>query len=75
MSNNMFTILFADDTNVFIDWDNLNNMRVSMNKELYKFVLWLNINNLSMNIGKTHYMIFKSNKLNCHFNTDFKINS
>ena len=57
----------------FIDGDNLNNMTVS--KELFKLVLWLNINKLSLNIRKTHFMIFRSNKRNCHFNTDLKINS
>jgi len=57
------------------DWDNLNNMNVSINKELSKLVLWLNINKLLLYIGKTHFMIFTSNKRNCHFNIDLKINS
>ena len=34
VSDNMFPILFADDTNVFINAVNLNNMTVSMNKDL-----------------------------------------
>jgi len=46
-----------------------------MNKELCKLMLWLNINKLSLNIGKRHFMIFRSNKRNCHFNIDLKINS
>jgi len=46
-----------------------------MNKELCKLVLWLNINKLSLNIGKTHFMIFRSKKRNCHFNADLKISS
>ena len=71
VSDNIFRILFADDTNVSIDGSNLNNM----NKELCKLVLWLNINKCSLNIDKTHFMIFRSNIRNCHFNTDFKINS
>jgi len=50
-------LLFADDNNVFVDGKNLNNMTVSMNKELCKLILWLNINKLSLNIGKTHYDI------------------
>jgi hypothetical protein len=49
MSDNIFQILFADDINVFIDGENLNNMK--------------------------HFMIFRSNKRNCHFNTDLKLNS
>ena len=53
--NLTMSILFADD--VFIDGDNLNNMTVSMNKELCKLVLWLNINKLSLNIGNTRYDI------------------
>ena len=46
VSDKLFPILFADDTNVFIDGDNLNNMSITMNKELCKLVLWLNINKL-----------------------------
>ena len=74
VSDKFFPILFADDTNVFIDSDNLNNMNITMNKELCKLVLWLNINKLSLNIGKSHFMIFRSKKLNCHFSTDLRIN-
>ena len=74
VSDKFFPILFADDTNVFIDGDNLNNMSITMNKELCKLVVWLNINKLSLNIGKTHFMIFRSRKKNCHFSTDLRIN-
>jgi len=52
-SDNIFPILFADDTNVFIDGDNPNSMTVSMNNELCELVHRLNINRLSLNIGKT----------------------
>ena len=38
VSDNRFPILFADDNNIFIDGDNLNNMSISMNKELCKLV-------------------------------------
>ena len=75
VSDNIFPILFADDTNIFIDGDNLNNINVYMNKELCKVVLWLNINQLSLNICKMHFIVFRSNKRYCHFYTDLKINS
>jgi len=40
MSHNIFPILFADDTYVFIVGDNLDNMTVSMNKGFCKLVLY-----------------------------------
>jgi len=70
----IFSNIISDATDVFIDGENVNNITVSMNKELHKLILWLNINKLSLNIGKTHFMIFRSNKRNCHFNRNLKIN-
>ena len=59
VSNVLFPILFADDTNVFIDGHNLSDMCDIMNSEMGKLIIWLNINKLSLNVEKTHYMIFK----------------
>lgn len=58
VSSVLFTILFADDTNVFITGKNIPNMISSMNKELIKLSEWMNVNKLSLNVKKTKYMIF-----------------
>jgi hypothetical protein len=62
VSNLLFPILFADDTNIFISGKNLNDMVRTLNGELGKIVEWLQVNKLSLNISKTHYMIFNLGK-------------
>ena len=58
VSPRLFTILFADDTNMFITGTNLNDIVEELNIELKKIVHWLKVNKLSLNIQKTQYMIF-----------------
>ena len=58
VSDVLFPILFADDSNVFISGNNIDTIIQSMNAELEKLMVWLSINKLSLNIGKTNYMIF-----------------
>ena len=58
----LFSLLFADDTNVFITGKNLSNLMESMNTELKKLIEWMNVNKLSLNIKKTKYMLFTLHK-------------
>ena len=60
--SDLFPILFADDTNLFLDGKNISDMTHVVNSELQKIVQWLNANKLSINIEKTKYIIFTSNK-------------
>ena len=50
--------LFADDTNIYLESDDLKKLETTMNKELNKLHEWLRINRLSLNISKTNYVIF-----------------
>ena len=50
--------LFADDTNLFLESDDLSMLGRTMNKELEKLHEWLCINRLSLNISKTNFVIF-----------------
>ena len=50
--------LFADDTNIYYESDNLDKLERKVNKELGKLQLWLNVNRLSLNLSKTNYIIF-----------------
>ena len=52
--------LFADDTSIYYDSDNLYNLQKVVNRELRKVRKWLDGNRLSLNISKTNYVIFHS---------------
>ena len=58
VSSILFTLLFADDTNVFVIGKNLSTLFTTMNSELVKLSEWMNVNKLSLNVKKTKYMLF-----------------
>ena len=60
VSDVLYLILFADDTNAFISGKNVNELIDMMNIELAKLSKWLYANKLSLNVAKTHYLIFRS---------------
>lgn len=65
-------ILFADDTNLFVNGDNIDELCLILNRELDKLNTWFIINKLSLNVSKTNYMIFSykaiSNNICIKFN-------
>ena len=60
VSDKLFTMLFADDTNTFLTGKNVDVLIETMNEELKKLVDWMYSNKLSLNIAKTHFLIFRS---------------
>ena len=52
--------LFADDTNIYLESDDLIKLEKTMNKELLKPRDQLCINRLSLNITRTDFVIFHS---------------
>ena len=62
-SDLLFSILFADDTSVFIDGTNYNNVLDILNKELKRVNIWLKANKLTINTKKTHYMMFHRTRI------------
>ena len=62
-SDLLFTILFADDTSVFIEGTSYNNIINDMNRELEKVDKWLKSNKLTVNIKKTQYMLFHHTRI------------
>ena len=62
VSKLVFLLLFADDTNLFVQGKSLNQLINIMNEELKNIVEWLNINRLSLNINKTNFMVFSLKK-------------
>ena len=63
-------ILFADDTNIFLNGLDIKQMQNIINKELLNISNWLKANKLSLNVKKTHYMIFTRNR---HIDTDITL--
>jgi len=62
ISDGLFTLMFADDTNMFIQGKDITQMEMSMNNEIEHIVEWLHCNKLSLNVDKTHTMLFTNNK-------------
>jgi hypothetical protein len=68
ISTKLSTILFADDSNVFIDGPKVNILQDTINNEIPKLVDWLCANRLSLNIIKIHLMVFGPKKNNAIIN-------
>ena len=62
-SDLLFSILFADDTSVFIEGTSYNNIINDMNRELEKIDNWVKSNKLTVNIKKTHYKLFHRTRI------------
>lgn len=58
VSSNILPILFADDTNIFLEGHDVNSVIDQMNIEMKKLLEWTIANKLSLNIDKTNYMVF-----------------
>ena len=65
--------LFADDTNIYYECNDLPNLIKVVNKELRSVKKWLDANKLSLNIDKTNYIIFHSTSVKVPSDSDIKI--
>ena len=73
MTATSLSVLFADDTNIFLSGKHLQSMSMTLNEQLTAIYEWLCCNKLSLNVLKTHYMIFtprnkKVNDINLYIN-------
>ena len=57
VSNLLFTILFADYTNVFLSGNDADELIKIKNIELTKIFDWLDCDKLSLKVAKTHYIL------------------
>ena len=62
ISDKLQFFLFADDTNIYYESNDLKNLEKTVNEELKKLSLWLNLNRLALNISKTNFVIFRSSQ-------------
>ena len=51
--------MFADDSNIFIEGNDIIKIQNELNTEMMKISSWLKANKLSLNINKTHYIYSK----------------
>jgi hypothetical protein len=49
--------MYADDTNLTVCSDNINNLKEALNSEMKNIHQWLHSNKLTLNTEKTKYMI------------------
>ena len=52
--------LFADDTNIYFESENLSHLEKLVNNELKHVKKWLDVNKLALNVDKTNFIIFHS---------------
>ena len=60
ISDKLQFFLFADDTNIYYESEDLKILEKTVNEELKKLSLWLNLNRLALNVAKTNFVIFRS---------------
>ena len=58
----LFSVLFADDTNMFDCNKDINGLIAHINTEIGKACDWLYANKVSMNVSKTHFMVWSPRK-------------
>ena len=75
VSEILLPLVFADDTNIFLQGKTVNETIDIMNVEMVKVAEWLQANRLSLNISKTHYMVFHSKRKKIVLDHSLRINS
>jgi len=63
----LLSVLFADDTTVYLSGNNLKELEYIMNQELKKISNWFHLNRLSLNADKSNFMIFRVHQKPCTF--------
>ncbi len=74
ISDKLKFFLFADDTNIYYESDDLKSLERNVNEELKSLSLWLNLNRLALNVSKTNFVIFRSTKMPINHNVTLILN-
>ena len=74
VSDKLSFFLFADDTNIYFESDDLLCLERTINNELKQLNLWLNVNRLALNIRKTNFVIFRTANRTLDHNVTLVIN-
>ena len=62
--SNLFALLFADDTTLFLSHNNLNTLLKNANAEFKKICEYFRANKMALHPKKTQFMIFSNKKIN-----------
>ena len=74
ISSKLNFFLFADDTNIYYESDDLKELEKTVNQELKLLSQWLNVNRLALNVKKTNFVIFRSNRKHVNHNVVLILN-
>ena len=74
ISDNLQTILFADDTTVSSSDVDLRFLTQTTNEELFKIEQWTILNKLTLNADKTEFLVFSNRKIQ-NFNNSIILNN
>ena len=75
VSDVIFSLFFADDSNMFLSGKNSDDLIKLMNTEITKVIEWLRINKLSLNLKKTHFMVFRKSRRKIELKEDVIIDN
>ena len=78
MSDVLRTIMFVDETNLFLTGKNLDEIQIQFNEKLKTISLWFQVNLLSLNVSKTSCIVFTNGVVSSNtdlFIIDVKIDS
>ena len=75
VSDKIFSLLFADDSNMFLTGKDPNSLIDIMNEEMKKVIHWLKTNKLSLNLTKTHYILFRRRRAKVLLNRDLIVDN
>ena len=73
-SEKLFSLFFADDSNLFLSGKDPEMLTAEMNIKIKGVTEWLTINKLSLNIDKPHFMLFKTRNKSIELKGDLIIN-
>ena len=65
VSDKLKLILFADDTSVFMSFNDTHNMQLKFPHEFNTLADWFHVNKLILNQNNTNFMIFTNSHVNC----------
>ena len=75
VSDVLFLLLFADDSNLFLSGKCPQRLIEQTNNKMKKIIDWLNIKKLSLNLKKTHFIIFRKRRGNIHIDNDLVVDN
>ena len=74
VSELLYTIMYADDTNVIMSGNDLESLIQSVKSELCLLNTWLKANKLSLNVNKIYYLVFHRARIKVDNDNSIRMN-